>query len=194
MEYSYKQFVTEIQNFVDKAILTSTPVDCRIVETDEDCSYAPQEDSSETAQYLHVELLEGDISPDFIFTYKIDIIYSCILQLPEIYFSTSKRSKDSGETIHILTFDEFKDSELGKIFEDMNEEQQMAFLTPKYHPISNSIAFTLHECELERVMRNTESDIAEINYLNRWISFVFQAIGIQTIYKDKEFIETVFKD
>ncbi|CAI2381829.1 unnamed protein product [Moneuplotes crassus] len=116
------------------------------------------------------------------------------LTLPEIYFRHLQKKQKQWRNHPYSKILCIKDSELGKIFEDMNEEQKMAFLTPKYHPISNSIAFTLHECELDRVMRNTESDIAEINYLNRWISFVFQAIGIQTIYKDKEFIETVFKD
>ena len=40
---------------------------------------------------------------------------------------------------NIVTFDDFKESELGKLFDNMNEEQQMAFLTPKYHPISQNI-------------------------------------------------------
>ena len=88
---------------------------------------------------MNIVLLETTVSDEVIFEYNIDVFYSVILNLPELYFTINVLDKSGKYKTSIATFDELKNSEMGSIFEGMSEEQQMAFLTPKYHPIHANI-------------------------------------------------------
>ena len=121
--------------------------------------------------------------------------------MPELYFNITLIDKDTGNQIRILnTLDDIKETELSCIFEGMDETQQINFVTPKYHPITNLIgkilliflALTLHQWNLSKLLE-WKVDAENRNSLNRWISFTFQSIGIVSIYTDIEFIKKIFK-
>ena len=67
-------------------------------------------------------------------------MFSVILNLPELYFNITVINKETGQQVKTLnTIEDIKETELWTIFDGMDEIQQVNFITPKYHPITNLI-------------------------------------------------------
>ena len=159
--YTFAKFVEEVQLFV-KVMWEGGHVDGTVVL---DCSLESRDnDPFLPAEYQkQLKLTVRRPSDDMLFHFSV--MYSVTEQLPELFFTCTKRvSPPAGvpaeqsenifadscpEEVDILDVDSVV---YDSAFQDKTAEQKAFMITRKEHPLDQMIVFTVHECQIKKLM------------------------------------------